>query len=219
MSSAVTRPATSPQSVRIVIADEHAIFRHGLRMLLEVESCHRVVGETGDGRTAVALVRDLEPDLLLLGAGRVGHFSRDILREIGVLGLPVRILLLTGTADVDDVPDASGRGADGVVRRNAAAFVLFDSIARLMAGQSVSSSGGAAADAAAASNPFGLTPRELEILRAIVAGDTNKMIALRCSISENTVKRHLVHIFDKVGASSRVELALFAHHHQLVQSV
>jgi DNA-binding NarL/FixJ family response regulator len=216
MSSAVTRTGAPPQSVRIVIAAEHAIFRHGLRMLLEVETGHRIVGETGDGPTAVALLRALEPDLLLLGTGNANDFSRHILREIGTLGLPVRIILLTGPLDVDDVANASGRAAHSVVRKNAAAGVLFDSIARVMAGQAITSPGPLAAEAAATPNPFGLTARELEILRAIAAGQSNKAIALRCSISENTVKRHLAHIFDKMGASNRVELAMFADHHQLV---
>ena len=212
----MTHTTAPPQPVRIVIADEQAIFRQGLRMLLEVESCHRIVGETGDGRTAVALVRDLEPDILLLGTGRVDQFARCILGEIGELGLPVRIILLTGRVDVDALLDASALGAHAVVGRTAAAFVLFDGIARVMAGQPAASS---APETAAASNPFGLTARELEILRAVAIGETNRTIARRCSISENTVKRHLVHIFDKVGASSRVELALFAHHHQLIHAV
>ena len=216
MSSAVTATAAPTQCVRIVLADEHAIFRHGLRMLLQVETGHCILGETGDAPTAVALVRDLEPDLLLLGTGREERFSRDIMRETAALGLRVRTILLTGPADTDAVLEALGRGVNGVVRKNAAAYVLFDSIARVMAGQPASNPESSADEAAAVSNPFGLTARELEIVRAIVRGETNKAIALRCSISENTVKRHLAHIFDKVGASSRVELALFAHHHQLV---
>jgi DNA-binding NarL/FixJ family response regulator len=216
MSSAVTPTAAPPQSVRIVIADEHAIFRHGLRMLLEAETGHRIVGETGEGPIAVALLRVLAPDLLLLGTGNADHFSRHILQEIETLGLPVRTILLTGPLDVDELAHASHRAAHGVVRKNAAAGVLFESIARVMAGQGAASADRAAAAAAAAPNPFGLTARELEILRAIVTGQSNKAIALRCSISENTVKRHLVHIFDKMGASNRVELAMFADHHQLV---
>ena len=215
MPSAMTVTATPTQSVRIVLADEHAIFRHGLRMLLQVETSHRILGETGDGPTAVALVRDLEPDLLLLGTGREERFSRDIMREVGTLGLPVRTILLTAAVETDDVLDALASGAHGVIRKNAAAYVLFDSITRVMADQPASTPW-SSTDEVAISNPFGLTVRELEILRAIVRGETNKAIALRCSISENTVKRHLAHIFDKVGASNRVELALFAHHHQLV---
>src|SRR5688572_9312033 len=102
----MTVTATPTQSVRIVLADEHAIFRHGLRMLLQVETSHRILGETGDAPTAVALVRDLEPDLLLLGTGREERFSRDIMREVGTLGLPVRTILLTVAVDTDDVLDA-----------------------------------------------------------------------------------------------------------------
>ena len=221
MSSAVTLTTAPTQSVRIVLADEHPIFRHGLRMLLEVQTCHRIVGETGDAATAVTLVRYLEPELLLLGTGSADKFSRDILQEVGTLGLPVRILFLTGHADVDAVLDglASGIHGIGILRKSASAVALFDAIARVMAGQPALSPVGSIGEAAVVSNPFGLTARELEILRAIVTGETNKAIALRCSISENTVKRHLVHIFDKVGASNRVELALFAQHHQLVHAV
>jgi DNA-binding NarL/FixJ family response regulator len=223
MNTLASNPAA--RCVRIVICEEHPIFRDGLRRLLEAVPGHSIVAEVGSAAEALAVVRDLLPDVLLVGAGRSDSFSIEVLGKIASLEGNVRTILLSGATKQHATKEAFGLGVSAVVHNEAAAAVLFATIASVMAGQrqlrpdQVFATEGvqSAGTTSPSLNPFGLTERELEILNAVVQGQTNKAIALQCSISENTVKRHLVHIFDKVGASSRVELALFADHHQLTR--
>ena len=139
------------EDVRIVIADDHPIFRAGLRSVLEAEPGFVVVGEAGNGDEAVRLTLSLRPDVLLLD---LVHVLRG----------------LTAASPEKTPPER-----------------------------------------------FGVTPRELEITAAVVAGFSNKEIAKKFSLSQDTVKHHLTNIFDKVGASNRLELVLFAVHHRLLE--
>ena len=218
----------APAPLTLVIADDHPIFRDGLRRLLETHSGHRIVGDTGDPAVAAKMVRELDPDVLLLSAGNSDAFWCDTLQQIAASGLSVSTVLLTGTVDRARASAALERGVCGVVPKESPPSVLFECIdcvafgsRRVLVERGTATAGRARVFEIAGrqTNAFGLTQRELEIVRGVVEGRTNKAIALRCSISENTVKRHLLHIFDKVGASSRVELALFADHHQLTRAV
>jgi two-component system, NarL family, nitrate/nitrite response regulator NarL len=218
---------SAPQAhiARIVIADEHPIFRDGLRRLLETAPGMRIVGDT-DTAEATALVEALSPDILLLGWSAAAGAPLEAMRRTTAGRVAVRTILLTRWTDGPDVGTALRSGARGVLSRDTTTDTLFESIASVMAGHcwvgrervSDLAAGIRQLDRARRqAKAFGLTPRELEIVRAIMSGDTNKAIARQFSISENTVKRHITHIFNKVGASSRVELALFAAHHQLVE--
>ena len=216
----------SPHPIRIIIADEHCIFRHGLRRLLETRPGLKIVGETGSAEEAASLVRDLQPDILLLGLGPAGPFPLETLERMAAQGAVVRTILLTGSVDTPDVMSAAIQlGAAGVVPKDSATETLFESIDSVMGGDywlgrervlNVVEGVRRFDSARRRLKAFGLTRRELDILRSVVSGFTNKAIAGRLSISENTVKRHLTHIFNKVGASNRLELALFATHHRLV---
>jgi two-component system nitrate/nitrite response regulator NarL len=224
----MAHPLTQPATVRIVIADEYPIFRDGLRRLLETDSSLQIVGEAGVGSAAVALVRELEPHILLLGPARAAGPARETLRQLAEAGVSVRTILLVRSIDTAEVADTLQFGACGILSKDSGADVLFERIESVMAGHywvgherasNITTSVRQFAAARRQSQIFGLTKREQEIVRAVADGDTNKEIAKRLSISENTVKRHLMHIFNKVGASSRVELALFAAHHRLVDNV
>ena len=146
------------------------------------------------------------------------------MRQLAEAGVSVRTILLIRAIDTADVADALQFGACGILSKDSAADVLFESIESVMAGHYWVGHERAAEHrrqrapvrrGRRQAQMFGLTRREQDIVRAVIDGDTNKEIARRLSISENTVKRHLMHIFNKVGASSRVELALFAAHHHL----
>jgi DNA-binding NarL/FixJ family response regulator len=224
----MAHPLTQPALVRIVIADEHPIFRDGLRRLLETDESLHIVGEAAVGSAAVALVRELEPDILLLGPARSAGPASETLRQLAEAGLTVRTILLVKAIDTTEVTDALHFGACGILSKDSAADALFESIESVMAGHhwvgderavDIGASVRRFAAARRQTQMFGLTRREQEIVRAVIDGDTNKEVARRLSISENTVKRHLMHIFNKVGASSRVELALFAAHHRLLDNV
>jgi len=213
----------TPQ-VRILIADDHPIFRDGLRRLLEAEPKFAVIGEACDGAEAVKLARQLKPDILLLDLAMPRHPGLEALREMNSNAgqNSVRIILLTAAAEKNQIVEALQLGARGVVLKDSATQLLLKSIDTVMAGEywvgreSVSnlvqylrtliqSSGEEARQ-----KKFGLTPRELEIVSAVVAGYANKEIAEYFKISEDTVKHHLSNIFDKLGVSTRLELALFA---------
>jgi len=210
-------------TIRIVIADDHPIFRDGLRRLLEAETDLKVVGEACDGAEAVKLARQFKPDILLLDLAMPRHPGLEALREMSS-GSPdgVRVILLTAAAEKNQIVEALQLGARGVVLKDSATQLLLTSIHTVMSGEywvgreSVSnlvqylrnlmqSSGEEARQ-----KKFGLTPRELEIVSAVVAGYANKEIAEYFKISEDTVKHHLSNIFDKLGVSTRLELALFA---------
>jgi two-component system nitrate/nitrite response regulator NarL len=210
--------------VRILLADDHPIFRDGLRRLLEAEPDLKVVGEACDGAEAVKMARQLKPDILLLDLAMPRMPGLDALREMssGPVSNSVRVILLTAAAEKKQIVEALQLGARGVVLKDSATQLLLKSIHTVMSGEYwvgresvsnlvqylrslVQSSGEEAKQ-----KTFGLTPRELEIVSAVVAGYSNKEIAEYFKISEDTVKHHLSNIFDKLGVSTRLELALFA---------
>src|SRR5579864_4581771 len=215
------------QPVRIVIADDHPIFRDGLRRLLEAEPDLKVMGEASDGAEAVKLARTLKPDILLLDLAMPKHPGLEALRDLstgaGTPGAtPVRVILLTAAAEKSQIVEALQLGARGVVLKDSATQLLLKAIHTVMSGEywvgreSVSNlvqylrTLMQSSHDEARQKKFGLTPRELEIVSAVVAGYSNKEIAEYFKISEDTVKHHLSNIFDKLGVSTRLELALFA---------
>lgn len=217
-------PAGPHEFINVVIADGRPIFRDGLRRLLQTEPRLRIVGETG-ALDAATLVHNLRPDILLVDFAPQTTF--ETLKILAESGEPVRTIILAECVDRADLTKALELGARGLVLRDSAADVLFKSIHSVLAGQYWIASD-AVVDASAglrkleaelrSRRMFGLTPRELEIVRMVVGASTNKEIGEKLAIGENTVKSHLTHIFNKVGASSRIELALFAAHHRLLDS-
>lgn len=216
------RTRTPPQNLRILIADDHPIFRDGLRRLLESEPGFKVVAEACDGVEAVEFVRRFKPDILLLDLAMPRRHGLEALRELSLNASSMRVILLTAAAEREQIVEALQLGARGVVLKDCGTEILLKSIRAVLNGEywvgrepvsnlvqylrSLMDS----ANKITRDKRFGLTPRELEVVSAVVAGFANKEIAEYFKISEDTVKHHLSNIFDKVGVSTRLELALFA---------
>jgi DNA-binding NarL/FixJ family response regulator len=216
------------RGIRIAIADDERLFRDALRTLLEGEQGFSVVGCAADGVETIRLVKRVRPHVLLLDLAMPRLAGLDALRTLGRGRHGVRTLVLTGAVTRDDIIAALRLGARGVLLKDVAPELLFQCIRTVFQGGYwlgeeaidglLHASRMAPPSAAAPPNPrpFNLTAREIEVIGAVVAGYTNKEIAARLAVAEDTVKHHLTNIFDKVGVSNRLELALFAVHHRLL---
>lgn len=217
----------SSNHIRILIADDHAILRDGLKKLLAGAPDFEVVGEAADGGYAIKLARELKPDILLLDlAMRPSGF--DALKALSKDPNPVATIVLTAAIEKQQVVEVLLLGARGIVLKESATAVLLKCIHAVAEGRYWVGSE-VFADLvklirdlqAPVKKPqpprFGLTPRELQVISAIVAGSTNKDIAATYKVTEDTVKHHLTNIFDKLGVSTRLELAAFATHHRLLE--
>jgi DNA-binding NarL/FixJ family response regulator len=213
--------------VRVIVAHEHPIFRHGLKLLLEETRDLRVVGEAADGRAAVDIIQRFEPDILLLDS-TIPTGARETLRAVAESASAVRTIVLTGSDEAAQLSFVEA-GARGLVPKQAAVAVLFASIDCVMEGEywvgrdSVATRADAVRRLSASRRANGaparyrLTRREMQIVAAVTDGESNKGIAVRLSVSEDTVKHHLSNVFNKLGVFSRLELAMFAINHGLVE--
>jgi two-component system, NarL family, nitrate/nitrite response regulator NarL len=211
-------PKSDGTAIKIIIADDHAIFRDGLRRLLASEKDFTVIGEAADGEQAISLTRQLKPDILLLDLAMPRKPGMETLRDMAEMKLPVHVILLTAAIHPFEVTCALQLGARGVVLKASPPELLLKSIRAVSEGQHWVASEVLSDWARIAKEPTGagaLTSREVEIVSAIRSGSSNREIAQKLSISEETVKRHLSNIFGKLGVSSRLELALLASRHNL----
>jgi DNA-binding NarL/FixJ family response regulator len=218
----------SSKPIRIVIADDHPIFRDGLRRLLEADPSFQVVGEAGDGEQAVAQVVALRPDILLLDLAMPRTNGLKALQDLIDIHVPARPVLLTAAIESAETVKALQLGARGVILKESATQLLYKCLHTVMAGgywvghervqDIVQHLRGASRQPPPITTPVMLlTRRELQIIAAIVEGASNKDIGQQFGLSEQTVKNHLSHIFDKIGVSNRLELALYAVHHKLLE--
>jgi len=217
-----------PATTRVMIADSQELSRAALRKLIERESNMEVVGEAVDGREVLSQIEKLLPDVLLLDVNMPQLSGWNVLRRLAKSDLNVRVILLPATIERDQAVEALRLGVRGLLPKSTASQLLYKSIRMVMAGEywvdhdtvrelvdTYRTSTNSASKAAQATK-FKLTRRELEILSSVVDGCTNRDIAIQFKISEQTVKHHLTNIFEKVGVSNRLELAIFAMNQNLV---
>jgi two-component system, NarL family, nitrate/nitrite response regulator NarL len=221
-------PASGEAKIRIVVADDHPIFLDGLRRLLSLEGRFEVVGEATDGTQALALVETLQPDILLLDLRMPGLSGLDVLRKLKARNSPTKVILLTASEDKTEFVQVMREGCSGIVLKQTPTDLLVKSILKVHEGEIWLDSNTTAAvmrqfaaevpeTTPAAPSPRGrertpLSAREREIVTLVAQGYKNKEMAEKMFISEQTVKNHLHNIFDKLGVSDRLELALYAIH-------
>jgi len=217
-------------TVRILLVDDHAVVRAGLRMLIESRPGLAVVGEAATTSDAVAAAGREQPDLILLDLDLGGDSGLDILPELFATAKQARVLLLTGVRDPEEHHRAIRLGAMGVVLKEKAAEDLLKAIEKVHAGE-VWLDGALMARVLGRSLPGGdtaatnpeaakmttLTEREREVIALICEGLQNKLIGERLFISETTVRHHLTSIFDKLGVTNRLELVIYAYRHGLAK--
>ena len=211
-------------SIRILIADDHGVMRAGLRALLEVEPDVKVVGEAASGEDALHLAGKLAPDLVLLDIGLPGIDGIETTRRLGKLSSHIRVIILSVYEDESLLREAIKAGAAGYVIKRAAEEELIAALRAVSRGDmyihpaitrllvkdlspTVESKQGALDT---------LTPREMEVMKYIIRGFTNRQVAEALFISIRTVEGHRASLFSKLGLKNRVELVEFAEKNGLI---
>ena len=200
--------------IRVLIADDHTVLRHGLRLILEGAEGITVVGEAADGAAAVAQAQALRPDVVLMDVNMPRLDGVEATRRIRAALPQVRVLVLTISDKDRDLLGAVRAGARGYLLKSAESQEVLEAIRRVAAGEAIlpPSLTARLLDELVAPTPASppLTGREREVLALIAEGLANKEIAARLHISENTVKTHVRHILEKLGLRSRAEAAAYA---------
>jgi DNA-binding NarL/FixJ family response regulator len=216
--------------IRVAIADDHPIVRDGLKKLLALESDVEVTGEAGDGRAAIELVQQTDPDVLLLDLRMPNLDGLQALQTIQQTNRRTRVIVLTASEDKNEFVQAMKLGCSGIVLKQTAPDLIVKSIRKVYSGEiwldshttaavmrqfaspgsELAAQGGGGGGKQRERSP--LSAREREIVALVAQGYKNKEMAEKMFISEQTVKNHLHNIFDKLGVSDRLELALYAIH-------
>jgi two-component system response regulator NreC len=210
--------------IRILIADDHVLVRSGLRALLRAEPDLEVVGEAGDGSETLRLAADLSPDLVLLDVSMPGESGIATARRLREAHPELAVLFLTMHEDEGMLQEALHAGAAGYVIKRAEAPELLQAIHAAFRGDVYvhpAMTRGLLRQPVATRRRRGspepeLTPRELDVLRLLVRGNTNRQVADQLGLSTRTVESHRANLQGKLGLTSRVELVEYAEEHDLL---
>jgi DNA-binding NarL/FixJ family response regulator len=203
------------QQIKVLLADDHAVVRAGIRQFLETAADLIVIGEAGDGEAAIELIAQNPPDVAVLDIQMPKSNGLEVTRWVKAHHPQVGILILSA---YDDEPYAKAllqAGANGYVLKTASPSEIIQAVRDVHAGRSavdavIAQKIVARMSAKAPAPPETITAREMEVIQLVAKGFTNKAIALRLSISDRTVQGHLAHIFDKLQADSRTEAVMKA---------
>ena len=202
--------------IRLLLVDDHPVVRDGLRGMFDTVEDIEVVGEASDGEQAVTVAITAAPDVVVMDLRMPGTGGVEAIRELRRRGVAARVLVLT-TFDADaDVLDAVAAGATGYLLKDAPGDELVRAVRSAFKGDAVLSPAVASRLMTRAATPPapvapGLSKRELEVLRLVAAGATNREAARTLFISETTVKTHLLHLFEKLGVRDRASAVDAAH--------
>lgn len=201
---------------KVLLVDDHPIVRTGIRNLLERAAEINVVGEASDGYEALELVEKLMPDVVLLDMEMPGMNGKEVAVRLKQASSPVKILVLSAHDDRQYIQELLANGASGYLTKEEVPEAIIEAVRGVARGEQGWVSRKIAAKMTAWMNEDspakvkGLTPREVQVLKKVVAGKTNQEIGLELGISEKTVEKHLEGVFSKLGVTSRVEAAVHA---------
>ena len=213
-------------SIKIILIDDHTLFRSGIKALLSRQSDFDVIGEAADGFTGIKLVEQMRPDIVLLDLDMPVMNGRETLAQILSSNPQQTVVMLTVSEDNDDLTECMRIGARGFLLKNINADFLLDSIRKAVDGDNVFSPEMTTRLVQSLISPASpradhllstLTPREMEILGYLAAGHSNKVIARHLDLAESTIKVHVQNILRKLNLSSRVQAAGYAVQHKVPQ--
>lgn len=215
--------------IRVLIVDDHTLFRSGIKLLLQRDGGFEVVGEAGDGLEGIKRAKSLQPDIVLLDLHMPGISGREAVQLIVEEVPETRVVMLTVSEDAEDLVDCLRAGAVGYLLKNIETDYLIDAIQRAARGESVMSpqmTGKLVREfrtqpkSGTSSQPGEehekLSPREKEIITYLARGASNKEVARALGVAESTVKIHVQSILKKLNLTSRVQAAVYAVEHGLV---
>ena len=206
-------------AIRVLLVDDHTLFRSGVKSLLQRQRDFEVVGEAQDSLRGVKRAEELKPDVILLDLHMPGISGKDAVKQFLEAAPETHIVMLTVSENAEDLLESLRAGASGYLLKNIETETLLDSIRRAADGDSVVSAQmtgklvrglQAAREGPTEAEKDGLSPREREILSHVAKGSSNKEIARNLKVAESTVKIHVQHILRKLNLSSRVQAAVYA---------
>jgi two-component system, NarL family, response regulator LiaR len=208
----------SDEAIRVLIVDDHAVVREGLRTFLELQDGIEIAGEAGDGAQAIKLASELEPDVILMDLVMPGVDGVTAMRAVRKRSPRSRVIVLTSFLDDERLMPAIEAGADGYLLKDVEPSELARAIRTAQTGEAMIAPSVAGRLLRTLSRPRSastvdadrLTRREREVLELIAAGRSNKRIAFELGIAEKTVKTHVGHVFAKLGVTDRTQAALIA---------
>jgi len=199
-----------PDKISVLLVDDHALVRRGLRLILEDAPDVAVVGEAGDGAAAVQLARELKPAVIVMDCAMPGMSGLAATRKILQESAQARILMLSMHSEDTLVRQALEAGARGYVLKNAVDLDLVAAVRKVAAGETVLDPQISRAEVLKGERNAGLTARELEVLQLIVDGKSAKQIAAQLGLSANTVAVHRANIMNALGIHKTAELVVYA---------
>lgn len=215
-------------TIKIILIDDHTLFRSGIKALLSRQHGFEVIGEAADGLSGIKMISRLQLDVVLLDLDMPGMNGREALSQIISINPQQAVIMLTVSEDSDDLAECMRIGARGYLLKNINADFLLESIRKAAEGDNVFSPEMTAKLVKSLISPqpaqrtqalSSLTPRELEILGYLAAGHSNKIIARHLDLAESTVKVHVQNLLRKLNLSSRVQAAVYAIRHNVPQPV